>query len=251
MDKDQVSETVKAMIQTQIVAAFNDAPDVIEKLVKAALSKSVDSLNGSESGYYGNRVPYIDYLVGDAIRSAARGAVNKIVNDALPLIEAEIRKGLSAEDMVKAMLQAFVGTASQEWKIDVKSRLRNNRGRRGMDSPDDLLEAVARAMAGEGGCCRITDIDGRCCMTERARKVLAVIDDHGGWKPISTAPKDGTHILVCDATRPHQPPTSAHWWETNWALSVCRYGDESDHGCDTLTHWMPLPAVAGQQQAVI
>lgn len=65
----------------------------------------------------------------------------------------------------------------------------------------------------------------------------------GRWQPISMAPKDGTHVLVCDAARPHRPPTVAHWWETNWALSVCRYGEESDHGCETLTHWMPLQAV--------
>lgn len=32
-----------------------------------------------------------------------------------------------------------------------------------VDSPDDFLEAVARALAGDDGCCRLTDIDGRCC----------------------------------------------------------------------------------------
>jgi hypothetical protein len=41
-----------------------------------------------------------------------------------------------------------------------------------MDTEMDFLERVAQAMAGETGCCQIRDKDGRCCMTESARKVL-------------------------------------------------------------------------------
>lgn len=43
-----------------------------------------------------------------------------------------------------------------------------------MEHPDDLLQAVAVAMAGEDGCCRVWREDGRCCMTENAERVLAV-----------------------------------------------------------------------------
>lgn len=46
--------------------------------------------------------------------------------------------------------------------------------------PDDLLEAVAVAMAGENGCCEIRDADGRCCHTQNAREIFKVIGDRTG-----------------------------------------------------------------------
>lgn len=65
------------------------------------------------------------------------------------------------------------------------------------------------------------------------------------WRDISTAPKDGTHILV--GTFPHEPgritTTTAHWFDFNgeWALSVNYDGAYSNHGVSNPTHWMPLP----------
>lgn len=49
-----------------------------------------------------------------------------------------------------------------------------------MDQPDDLLQAVAQAMAGEDGCCCLWNQDGRCCMTDNARRVLRVIGERTG-----------------------------------------------------------------------
>ncbi len=49
-----------------------------------------------------------------------------------------------------------------------------------MDQPDDLLQAVAKALAGEDGCCCLWDIDGRCCMTDKARAVFAKIEECTG-----------------------------------------------------------------------
>jgi len=49
-----------------------------------------------------------------------------------------------------------------------------------MESPDDMLQAVAQTLAGEDGCCRIFDEAGRCCMTENARAVFEMIEARGG-----------------------------------------------------------------------
>jgi len=49
-----------------------------------------------------------------------------------------------------------------------------------MDQPDDLLQAVAQTMAGEDGCCCLWNIDGRCCMTDRAQAVFEVIGKRTG-----------------------------------------------------------------------
>lgn len=41
---------------------------------------------------------------------------------------------------------------------------------------DDALERIAHELAGEDGCCMCIDDDTqRCCMTDRARAILAVV----------------------------------------------------------------------------
>lgn len=56
------------------------------------------------------------------------------------------------------------------------------------------------------------------------------------WKPIETAPKDGTHILGCPENRKNlavEVSWNAHkrMWENDYATG----------GGWMLTHWMPLP----------
>lgn len=74
------------------------------------------------------------------------------------------------------------------------------------------------------------------------------------WRPIETAPKDGTHVLVCFDepkygpywTFQQRPPTVAHWFgpadlpglrSGGWYLSVHQNDAERIYP----THWMPLP----------
>ena len=55
------------------------------------------------------------------------------------------------------------------------------------------------------------------------------------WKPIETAPKDGTPILgVAD-----REITTIFWCEDYWSL--CVSGAFAEDGEWTPTHWMPLP----------
>lgn len=71
------------------------------------------------------------------------------------------------------------------------------------------------------------------------------------WQPISTAPKNGAHILVCSTNNPSTPPTTVHWFDSRlygarsggagWHLSVNLKGEDSDYVWGPPTHWMPLP----------
>ncbi len=55
-----------------------------------------------------------------------------------------------------------------------------------------------------------------------------------GWQPISTAPKDGTEVLVCG----YRQQSVAAYREGYWRV----YTDEGWFGSDQpATHWMPLP----------
>ena len=59
------------------------------------------------------------------------------------------------------------------------------------------------------------------------------------WQPIETAPKDGTHILVCG---PHNNGSQymdvCGWpknWTSKWPVAYMAYAAGEP------THWMPLP----------
>lgn len=118
MSADNINELIKSIIETQIIQALNSAPDAIEKLVKAALSRPVDRA-GKFDGY-GDKMPYLDYMVGEEIRRAAEAAVRKVVAESAGKIEDLVRNGLTSDSVVAAVTKSFVDAAAQEWRINVK-----------------------------------------------------------------------------------------------------------------------------------
>lgn len=131
MSNNQIDVTIKTLIETQVIQALNSAPEAIEKLVKAALSKPVDR-NGNDEGsrnfsYGGEKMPYLDWMVGQEVRDAARTAAATVIKEMMPNIEAEVRKGLSAESVVAAVTKSLIGTADQEWRISVKFEAEKDR----------------------------------------------------------------------------------------------------------------------------
>ena len=101
------------------------------------------------------------------------------------------------------------------------------------------------------------DAWGRTLLAEVRRQTAEIerLRAEREWRPIETAPKDGTHILACFATRPfgptwgfaQRPPTVVHWFgppdlpglrSGGWYLSVQTADSERVHP----THWQPLPA---------
>lgn len=79
------------------------------------------------------------------------------------------------------------------------------------------------------------------------------------WRPIETAPRDGTHILVTDAHRGglgYCGPLNEHGFRdlADWCDVVhwfddpdepgfysTSWGGDQEHPFSALTHWMPLP----------
>lgn len=118
MADETVAAMVNAVIQAAIVRALNEAPDAVEKLVLASISKPVDEM-GKPDGY-GPKKPYLDYIVGEEIRRATRLAVGKIIQEQVPMIEEQVRKGLSAESVVAAVTRAFVKASDEAYRINVE-----------------------------------------------------------------------------------------------------------------------------------
>ena len=77
---------------------------------------------------------------------------------------------------------------------------------------------------------------------------LASLPQSGmGWRPIETAPKDGTTILLTDA-RIQDWTLTAAWIQGEISKSYCwETYDGLGYHAETFTHWMPLPPPPGSE----
>lgn len=89
------------------------------------------------------------------------------------------------------------------------------------------------------------DFDGECHLTaDEARQIAACIREMVEWRPIETAPMDGTEVVAWDGS----DNIICHWhdsvagWVTDWE-TVSGY----DVGWNKVspTHWLPLPPAPG------
>jgi len=78
----------------------------------------------------------------------------------------------------------------------------------------------------------------------------------GGWKPIKTAPKDGTRVLLWLGA-PWSCIETAAWYVpwANWQTGRYFAHSESDEcagiGSSVPTHWQPLPAAPDQATEIV
>ncbi|SFM24559.1 hypothetical protein SAMN03159423_0209 [Bradyrhizobium sp. NFR13] len=119
---DNISDVVKAAIQTQILAAFNQGPDLIEKLVEAALKEPV-----KDGPYSYNSKPYLDHLVGNCVRDAAREAVTEVFSIHKDAIRAAVRERFSADTIVNSFADALIKASGEEWRINVNFEAEKSR----------------------------------------------------------------------------------------------------------------------------
>jgi hypothetical protein len=84
-----------------------------------------------------------------------------------------------------------------------------------------------------------------------ARQRIAELEEGLHWRPIITAPRDGTHILACDASMPYsatwtfnqRPPTVVHYWDGMGAPDAGFYTSVNELAPENTfpaTHWRPL-----------
>ena len=84
-------------------------------------------------------------------------------------------------------------------------------------------------------------------LNRELKELRAAIEAAQAWRPIETAPKDGTLVIV---GAPGYASVSARWgWESPWIDGWWCDGHRSDAvGPEfTPTHWMPLPPPPGHQ----
>lgn len=114
-----VEDDIKTLLQVQIIKALKDSTSAIDSLVQAAMSKPVSSDTGRTYGY-GNKVPFLEYLVGETIRDAARASIFKIMQEEWQgKIDAEIRERLRLDAFADSFTQAIQLQLKEDWCINV------------------------------------------------------------------------------------------------------------------------------------
>lgn len=118
---NDIEALIKATIQTKVIEAFNTAPEVVEKLVQAALSKEVNE-HGGKPDYRDQKMPFLDYLVGEEIRNAVRSSVREYVAENKEAIVAKVRQAMESGDLTAPLSKAIGQILSEDfrWNVDLK-----------------------------------------------------------------------------------------------------------------------------------
>ena len=126
LENKQLQDMIKTTIQAQVVMALNSVPEAIDALVKAALSKPVDEKTGGIGGY-GEKVPYLDYIVGEQIRFAAREAVRKVLSEHVSMIEDQDRISRQAEREACAQVAENQQGILSNWRLATADAIRSRK----------------------------------------------------------------------------------------------------------------------------
>lgn len=118
INEDMVKPILEKQIQAAIMANIGNPEQLIEKVVAVALSKKV-SENGNVSSYSSeNRYDYLDVLVGQTIREAAKVALKEWLAVNQDLLKSAVTKELNKPARLKSIVGAFADAAENSFKCD-------------------------------------------------------------------------------------------------------------------------------------
>jgi high-affinity K+ transport system ATPase subunit B len=115
VDPKLVEPIIRDQIAAAVVASLGDPADMIRQMVTLSLEQKVNA-DGIVSQYSSeNRFDLIEALSAKAIREAAKEAIQRVVRESAPLIEAEITRQIKAapKKTAAAVMAGFMGLASQ------------------------------------------------------------------------------------------------------------------------------------------
>ena len=116
----EIEALVQTTIQAKIVQAFNDAPEAIDKLVQAALNKQVNEHGGKPDSWSRSKMPYLEWLVGEEIRTVARDSVIQVIKSREGDIREAVERAISADTLVDGLIKKLLGALEQDYKVSVQ-----------------------------------------------------------------------------------------------------------------------------------
>lgn len=127
MSNHDIEKLVQASIQTKIIEAFNDTPEVIEMLVASALSKEVNEDGRRPDAYGDKKMPYLEFLVGEQIRRCAQNVVKEYIETEAnrEKIKSAVDHALKSTTFSAGITEAIteIMTKSYRWNIDLAMRV--------------------------------------------------------------------------------------------------------------------------------
>ena len=124
---NDIESILKATIQTKVVEAFNQTPEMIDKLVEAAMSKEVDEHGSKPSSYGCKKMPYMEWLVGEEIRKAIAASVHEYVSQHNNEIREKVSDSIAKAEYGNALAETLTKILSDEWRWSVDLKVREDK----------------------------------------------------------------------------------------------------------------------------
>ena len=121
-----IAELIRASIQVKVVEAFNSTPELVEKLIAAALSKEVNPNTGQVPGYHDKKVPYMEWLVGEEIRQAVRKCLHEYVEQHTEVIQDKVAAAIRGADFSETLAKTLGAVLTEAWRWNVDLRIQKD-----------------------------------------------------------------------------------------------------------------------------
>jgi len=111
-------QLTKTLIQTQVLQALKSAPEYLDSLVRATMEQEVNEHGGKPDYHARSKMPWLEWCVRDALRSAAQKAVLEIVREMEPDIKESVKRSMSSDEIVGVFAKRIINDLV-DYKINV------------------------------------------------------------------------------------------------------------------------------------
>jgi len=114
-----VAEIVKAEVAAKVATALKGEAAIVEKIVEAALTMRVD--RKGEPSRFSDAVPYIEHIMVESIKEAAKTAMKRYIEENSTKIQAEVERQLkkSTNALVSAFMGSVLEKAKDRWNFGI------------------------------------------------------------------------------------------------------------------------------------
>lgn len=122
MSNTDIEALIKTTIQTKVIEAFNQAPEMVEKMIEAAFSKEVNQHGGKPDAWASDKMPWLEWLVGEQIRRAAQDVMKEYIQSNKHLIEDKVKRAVVGADFGVQIGGALGQVLAQDynWTVELK-----------------------------------------------------------------------------------------------------------------------------------
>lgn len=128
VDAKLVEPIIRDQIAAAVVSQLGDTTELVKRMVHLSLTAKVNSEGKIDQYSSYNKYDFIEVLAGKAIREAATQAIQKIVAEQQPAIQAAIEAELrrSPKRTASAVLSAFLDGVKSNYRITANFVFREN-----------------------------------------------------------------------------------------------------------------------------